>query len=246
MNTQKFPTDDVRVRQAMLHAVDREAIVNAVFRAYSPVAWGPLSAVTPFYSKWVQGTYPYDLNKARALMAEAGFKDANGDGILEKDGKPADMEFVLMTWGNLPEVGQMVQAMLRQIGINAKVQVLAYPAAVAAAGEGHHNMIPQALSSSDPDILRTFFHSKNAAGGFNWSKFANADMDQWLDEGVRTTDAARRAELYEKAQKMIMDEALIIPIRDYVNLNISNAKVKGLRYAMQGWFPWLYDVYVEN
>jgi peptide/nickel transport system substrate-binding protein len=246
MNTQKFPTDDIRVRQAMLYAVDREAIVNAIFRAYSPVAWGPLSAVTPFYSKSVQGTYPYDLSKARSLMAEAGFKEANGDGMLEKDGKPADAEFILMTWGNLPEVGQMVQAMLRQIGINAKMQVLAYPAAVAAAGEGQHNLIAQALSSSDPDILRTFFHSKNVTGGFNWSKFANADMDQWLDEGVRTTDAARRAELYEKAQKVIMDEALIIPIRDYVNLNIISAKVKGLRYAMQGWFPWLYDAYVEN
>jgi peptide/nickel transport system substrate-binding protein len=246
MNTQKFPTDDIRVRQAMLYAVDREAIVNAIFRAYSPVAWGPLSAVTPFYSKSVQGTYPYDLSKARSLMAEAGFKEANGDGMLEKDGKPADAEFILMTWGNLPEVGQMVQAMLRQIGINAKMQVLAYPAAVAAAGEGQHNLIPQALSSSDPDILRTFFHSKNVTGGFNWSKFANADMDQWLDEGVRTTDAARRAELYEKAQKIIMDEALIIPIRDYVNLNIISAKVKGLCYAMQGWFPWLYDAYVEN
>jgi peptide/nickel transport system substrate-binding protein len=151
-----------------------------------------------------------------------------------------------MTWGNMPEVGQMVQAMLRQIGVNAKTQVLAYPAAVAAAGAGEHNMIPQALSSSDPDILRTFFHSTNAAGGFNWSKWINADMDQWLEAGVMTTDPVKRAELYEKIQKMIMDEALIIPIRDYVNLNVASSKVKGLQYAIQGWFPWLYDAYVEK
>jgi hypothetical protein len=45
---------------------------------------------------------------------------------------------------------------------------------------------------------------------------------------------------------MIMDEALIIPIRDYVNLNVASSKVKGLQYAIQGWFPWLYDVYVEK
>ncbi|MGB9593170.1 MAG: ABC transporter substrate-binding protein [Anaerolineae bacterium] len=245
LNTQKFPTDDLRVRQAMLYAVDREAIVNAVFRAFSPVAWGPLSAATPFYSTVVEGTYAYDLNKAKALMAEAGFRDTNGDGIVEKDGQPAEVALILMSWGNVPEVGQMIQAMLRQIGINAKTQVLTYPAAVQAAREGQHNMIPQAVSSTDPDILRTFFHSRNIAAGLNWAKFSDADLDQWLDDAVRTTDPAKRAELYERVQKKIMDEALIIPIRDYVNLNVASVRVKGLRYSLQGWFPWLYDVYVE-
>ncbi len=245
LNTQKFPTDDLRVRQAMLYAIDREAIVNAVFRAFSPVAWGPLSAATPFYSKVVQGTYAYDLTKAKTLMAEAGFRDTNGDGIVEKDGQPADVELILMSWGNVPEVGQMVQAMLRQIGVNAKAQLLTYPAAVQAAREGQHNMIPQAISSTDPDILRTFFHSRNIAAGFNWSKFHNADLDRWLEDAVRTNDPVQRAELYEKAQKMIMDEALVIPIRDYVNLNVASVRVKGLRYSLQGWFPWLYDVYIE-
>jgi len=245
LNTEKFPTDDVRVRQAMLYAVDREAIVNAVFRAFSPVAWGPLSAATPFYSKAVEGMYAYDLNKAKALLAEAGFRDTNGDGIVEKDGRPAEVEMLLMSWGNVPEVGQMIQAMLRQIGINAKTQVLTYPAAVQAAREGQHNMIPQAVSASDPDILRTFFHSRNIAAGLNWSKFGDADLDQWLDDAVRTSDPVRRAQLYEKIQKKIMDEALIIPIRDYVNLNVASVRVKGLRYSLQGWFPWLYDVYVE-
>jgi len=245
LNTRKFPTDDVRVRQAMLYAVDREAIVNAVFRAFSPVAWGPLSAATPFYSKAVEGMYAYDLNKAKALLAEAGFRDTNGDGIVEKDGRPAEVEMLLMSWGNVPEVGQMIQAMLRQIGINAKTQVLTYPAAVQAAREGQHNMIPQAVSASDPDILRTFFHSRNIAAGLNWSKFGDADLDQWLDDAVRTSDPVRRAQLYEKIQKKIMDEALIIPIRDYVNLNVASVRVKGLRYSLQGWFPWLYDVYVE-
>jgi len=245
LNTQKFPTDDVRVRQAMLYAVDREAIVNAVFRAFSPVAWGPLSAATPFYSKAVEGMYAYDVSKAKALLAEAGFRDTNGDGIVEKDGRPAEVEMLLMSWGNVPEVGQMIQAMLRQIGINAKTQVLTYPAAVQAAREGQHNMIPQAVSASDPDILRTFFHSRNIAAGLNWSKFGDADLDQWLDDAVRTSDPVRRAQLYEKIQKKIMDEALIIPIRDYVNLNVASVRVKGLRYSLQGWFPWLYDVYVE-
>lgn len=245
LNTQKFPTDDLRVRQAMLCAVDRAAIVNAVFRGYSPVAWGPLSAATPFYSKVLEGTYAYDLNKAKALLAEAGFRDTDGDGIVEKDGRPAEVELILMSWGNVPEIGQMLQAMFREIGINAKSQVLTFPAAAQAAREGQHNLIPQAVSGSDPDVLRPFFHSGNIAAGLNWSRFGNPDMDRWLDEASRTSVPAERANLYEKIQKMIMDEALILPIRDYVNLNVASVRVKGLRYSFQGWFPWLYDVYVE-
>lgn len=245
INTQKFPTDDIRVRQAMLHAVDRASIVDAIFRSYSPVAWGPLSAVTPFYSSAVEGMYPYDLAKAKQLLADAGFEDADGDGILEKDGQPADLDFILMGWGSMPDVGQMVQAMLLQIGLNAETRLLSYPSALQAAGDGEHNLIPMAISASDPDILRTFFHSRNASGGFNWSKFSDPDVDEWLDEGVRTNDPARRRELYAQVQQAVMEQALIIPIRDYVNLNVASVKVKGLRYAMQGWFPWLYDVYVE-
>jgi peptide/nickel transport system substrate-binding protein len=245
MNTQKFPTDDLRVRQALIEAVDRAAIVSTIFRDYSPVAWGPLSALTPFYSAAVEGTYPYELEKAKALMAEAGFKDENGDGIVEKDGQPAELDFILMSWGNLPEIGQMVQAMLRKIGVDAKTRLLAYPAAVEAAGNGEDNLVPQALSSSDPDILRTFFDSANIGGGFNWSRYSDGEMDQWLEEAVQTTDAALRADFYAKIQTRIMDQALIIPVRDYVNLNVASSRVKGLKYALQGWFPWLYDVYVK-
>ncbi len=246
INTRKFPTDDIRVRQAMLYAVDRAAIVDTIFRGYSPVAWGPLSAVTPFYSSAVEGLYPYDLAEAKQLMADAGFADTDGDGILEKDGQPANLDFVLMGWGSMPEVGQMVQAMLLQIGLNAETRLLSYPSALQAAGDGEHNLIPMAISASDPDILRTFFHSRNASGGFNWSKVSDPDMDRWLDEGVRTNDPARRRELYAKVQQAVMEQALIIPIRDYVNLNVARVKVKGLRYSLQGWFPWLYDVYVEE
>lgn len=246
INTQKFPTDDIRVRQAMLHAVDRAAIVDTIFRGYSPVAWGPLSAVTPYYSSTVEGTYPYDPARAKQLMAAAGFEDTDGDGILEKDAQPADLDFILMGWGNMPEVGQMVQSMLLQIGINAETRLLSYPSALQSAGDGEHNLIPMALSASDPDILRTFFHSRNATGGFNWSKFSDPEVDAWLDEGVRTNDPARRMELYAQVQQTVMEQALIIPIRDYVNLNVASSKVKGLRYSMQGWFPWLYDVYVEE
>ena len=120
---------------------------------------------------------------------------------------------------------------------------LDFPAALEAAREGKHNLIPFSLSSSDPDILRTFFHSD---GGFNWAKVRDPRLDALLEEGARTLDPEKRKKLYAEAQQIIMAEALIIPIRDYVNLNVASAQVKGLRYDLRGWFPWLYDVYLND
>jgi ABC-type transport system substrate-binding protein len=62
---------------------------------------------------------------------------------------------------------------------------------------------------------------------------------------MQEPDAHKRGQIYSQIQERIMSQALIIPIRDYVNLNGASSHVKGLRYDAQGWFPWLYDVRLE-
>jgi peptide/nickel transport system substrate-binding protein len=243
INTERPPTDDLSVRRALIYATDREAIVTAIFRDLSPVAHGPLNAVTIGYDEEVEGLYDYNPEQAKDLLKEAGWVDVDGDGVLEKDGQPLRVEAYLMDWGFMPEVAQLLQAQFKAIGGEMLSQVVAYPAALEAAREGKHNLIPFTLSSSDPDILRTFFHSD---GGFNWAKVRDPNLDGLLDEGARTLDPEKRKALYAEAQQMIMAEALIIPIRDYVNLNAASAQVKGLRYDSRGWFPWLYDVYLND
>ena len=246
MNTEKVPTDDLLVRQALLYGCDREAIVNGVFRGFSPVAYGPLGRSTPFYSPAVEGMYSYDLGQAQSLLEEAGWVDTDGDGIRDKDGQDLTLNMVLMGWGSMPEVGTAMQGLYRQLGVQVDAEILTYPAALEAAANSEHNMIPNAISSSDPDILANYFHSENIEGGFSWSRYVDPELDSLLEEGARTMDPAERAELYAQAQEIIMEQALIIPIRDYVNLNGARSSVKGLRYSLQGWFPWLYDVYVEE
>ena len=246
LNTEKAPTDDLRVRQAINYATDKEAIVKAIFKEYSPVAHGPLNAFTIGYDESVEGMYEVDPAKAKKLLDEAGWVDSDGDGNREKDGQLLKLEAYLMGWGYVPEVAQLLQAQLKAVGIEMESQVVAYPAALEAAREGKHNLIPFSLSSSDPDILRTFFHSSNADSGFNWSKVRDPKLDELLENGAHTLDLDRRKELYAEAQQLIMAQALTLPIRDYVNLNAASAKVKGLRYDLRGWFPWLYDVYLEQ
>jgi peptide/nickel transport system substrate-binding protein len=151
-----------------------------------------------------------------------------------------------MGWGYLPEVGQMLQSQFKAVGIDLQTQIVAFPAALEAAGNGEHHLAPMTFSSSDPSVLNLTYLSTNAAGGFNWSKVRDDQLDRLLNEGINELDPVQRASLYAQAQTRIMDLALVLPLRDYVNLNAARAAVKGLQYDRRGWFPWLYNVYLED
>jgi peptide/nickel transport system substrate-binding protein len=243
LNTGLAPLDDLRVRQALLYATDRTALVEAVFGPTSPVATGPLSAVTRGADKSLAGRYPFDLVAAQRLLSDAGWRDANNDGILEKDGKPLALKGVLMSWGELPAIGTILQAQWRKAGIDLQLEPLAYPAALEAGRAGTHHLMPFVLSGTDPNLLSNFFHSRNL-GGFNFSKVNDPEMDAWLDAAGREGDWGKRSDLYGQVQRRIMDRAWILPVRDQVNLNAASSRVQGLSYDVQGWFPVLYDVWL--
>ncbi len=244
INSARPPTDDLRVRQAILYAADRESIVNTVFLGYSPVAWGPLAASTMGYEPQLEGTYAHDPVRANELLDEAGWLDTDGDGIRDKDGQPLILQAYLQGWGYLPEVGQLLQSQLHDVGIDMQMETVAYPAAVEAASQGLHHLAPMVFSSSDPSVLNLTFPS-SIEPGFNWSKTDDAELAGFLAEAVHAMDLNRRAELYSQAQLRIMNLALVLPIRDYVNINAASSGVHGLQYDRRGWFPWLHDVYLE-
>nr|NIV32048.1 hypothetical protein [Anaerolineae bacterium] len=246
LNTQNPPTDDPLVRQALLHATDQQEIVDTIFQGYSPPASGPLSAATQGYSDLVETLFPYDLGQAGTLLDQAGWTDLDDNGIREKDGKPLALRGYLMSWGHLPEIGQLLQAQLREAGVDLQTELVAFPAAVEAAGQGLHHLAPMTFSGSDPSLLGTTYLSSNAEGGFNWSKVRDPEIDRLLKEGLAQLDPTERTELYAAVQARIMDLSLVLPVRDYVNLNAASASVRGLRYDRRGWFPWLYDTYIEE
>ncbi len=177
------------------------------------------------------------------MLEEAGWIDSDGDGTLEKDGQPLTLDAVVMTWGSVPEVAQLVQSQWAEIGITLRTETLTYPAALEIAREGEYHIIPQNFSGSDPDLLRIYYHSGEP---FNWSKMSDAPLDDLLDRARNISDPGQRSELYAQAQQRIMELALLVPIRDPVNLNAANGRVKGLRFDAHGWFPMLHDVYLSD
>jgi len=239
LNTTRLPLDDLRVRQALLYATDRAAIVKSIFGGLSPVAYGPLTRVTLGYDPAVEAMYPYDPARAATLLDEAGWQQAGN--IRQKDGQPLRLEAVIMGFGYVPEMIQLLQAQWRAVGVELTAQQVPYGTLLEAGRSGATHLIPFFLSGTDPDLLRSFFHSQAA---FNWSKVSDPELDAWLEQATQTSDQAVRGALYSDVQRRIMEMALILPVRDYVNLNVASTRVKGLRYDARGWFPWLVDVTV--
>jgi peptide/nickel transport system substrate-binding protein len=241
-NIRRPPTDELAVRRALITATDRPTIVATIFGDWSPVAYAPLSVVTKGYPPGFPEWYPYDPDAAQTLLEEAGWIDTDGDGVRERDGQSLRIALYYMGWGMVPELIQMLESAWMAVGVQVDGQLVSYPAALEAASNGDHNAIPFNLFGTDPSLLTTFFTS---GAGFNWSKVQDPDIDRWLEEAVATTDLDARLELYHQAQVRIMEQALVLPIRDYVNLNAASAAVEDLSYDAQGWFPFLTKARLE-
>jgi peptide/nickel transport system substrate-binding protein len=243
LNSALAPTDDSFVRQAILLAVDRQLLVTTVYGGFSPVATGPLDAAT-----WgAQNVFPADaFNRAQAeaLLNQAGWVDANGDGIREKDGQPLRLKIVIPSWGLIPQTAELLEIQLKDAGILADlVQVPSFSALMDAQKGGAYHLISMNLAGTDPDMLRSFFRSD---GAYNWSQVHDPVLDALLDRAVRAGTDADRLDLYRQIQERIAGGYLLLPIRDYVNLNVASSKVEGLRYSAQGWFPILIDVSLKG
>ncbi|MGB7537202.1 MAG: ABC transporter substrate-binding protein [Anaerolineales bacterium] len=241
-NLGRTPTDDVRVRRALLAATDRASMVRTVFGSYSPVAVGPLTQAT-WGAVNVIPADAFNLAEAKDLLEEAGWKDLNGDGIREKDGQSLRLTVVYPPWGMTPQTAELLEMQWKEVGAAVElVQAATFSALKEAHAGGSYHLISTNLAGTDPDLLRSYYRSD---GVYNWTGIASSDLDKLLDQAVRTADAKQRLDLYRQAQEIIAQECLILPIRDYVNVNVAHNRVKNLTFSPQGWFPVLIDAAME-
>lgn len=236
-NTAKAPTDRLEVRRAIITATDRVAIIDSVFQQLSPVAYGPLTAVTPFYEPQIKQYYPHNREVARQTLTELGYRDNDGDGILDLNGAPLRLIVIVPTWGYVPQVAQRLQSQWRDQGIDAELrQVPNLAGLLAAVQSGDYHLVAFNDFGADPSLLNNFYLSEARN---NFMRVSNTNLDQWLRQATQTDDPAQRQNFYTGIQGLIMDQALILPIRDYVNLNAHSNRVSGLTFDAYGWFPLL-------
>ena len=204
------PTSDIRVRKAILHAVDQEEIVKLVFFGKAPRAYGPLSSDFAEYDPIVETYYPYDPDLSAQLLDEAGWV-LGDDGIRRKGGENLQARIVENRSWN-PWV-TLLQDQLSEIGFDAEVITLEGGGYYQETGETIYELASMGDVFGSPASLRRDFHSSSIGpGNINVGHINDPELDALLDAASVETNLGVRAEILSEVQRYIMDQAYIIPI----------------------------------
>ncbi len=199
---------DKRVRQAINYAVDKEEIINGVLFGLGRVCTGPFVPESWAYNKDVKAT-PYDTDKARELLSEAGWIDSDKDGWLDKDGEI--FEFTILTNqgnGQRKQTAEIIQRRLRDVGIKVKIRVLEWAVFLKEFIDKRRFeavLLGWGLSR-DPDCYDIWHSSKTKEGEFNFVGYANSDIDWLLEAGRSTFDIEKRKNAYHVIHQILYDE----------------------------------------
>lgn len=240
MNTQRFPTDTKAMRQALLFGTNRDELSNLVFESFAPVAWSPLSGNTLFFDRGLIGAYGYSLSDAQNLIDAVGYDDSDSDGYLDISGVPVQLEVAISSDDLLPEVMVYLREQWDILGIETIVKNAPTPSTMSEILEsGEYNLIALRSTDFDPAILEAFYSSD---GQYNWTGYQNDDLDEVFEAGLENIDWSVRNSAYVLAQRNIMEEALVLPIVEQVNLVGFAGELEGLRFDSSGWYPLLHNV----
>ena len=227
---------DKRVRQAIAHAVNRQEIIDGVLMGLGRIATGPFKPGTWVYSPDVPG-YPYDPARAKALLSEAGWKDANGDGILDREGRSFEFEIITNQGNDLrAKTAEIIQRRLAEIGIKAKIRIIEWAAFV-------NDFINKRKFDAtilgwtiplDPDLYDVWHSSKTGPEELNFVSYNNREVDSLIEKARESFDRDFRKRCYDKIQEIIADEQPYLFLYVPDALPIISARFRGVEVAPLG------------
>jgi len=199
---------DTRVRHAFAHAINKKEIIDGALLGLGQEATGPYKPDTWVYNPDVK-RYPYDPEKAKALLSESGWKDADGDGILEKEGRRFAFT-VITNAGNetRAKVAAIIQQNLAAVGVKMEIRTLEWAAFI-------NEYIDKRKFDAvilgwgigiDPDQFDIWNSKKTGPKELNFIGFANEEVDRLLEEGRRTFDMEKRRKVYFRFQEILAEE----------------------------------------
>ncbi|MBI5742054.1 MAG: peptide-binding protein [Nitrospirae bacterium] len=239
---------DKRVRQAIAHSIDKSEIVDVVLFGLGSPSTGPYVPNTWPYNPDVR-KYAYDLKTARHLLAEAGWVDTDGDGILEKDGR--SFEFTILTnQGNNLRINTatIIQWRLAKIGIKVNVRAVEWSTFINEfVDKRRFEVVILGWSIGiDPDQFDIWHSSKTKEKEFNFVSYSNAAVDDLLEKGRRTFNIEERKKAYFRIQEILAEELPYIFLYVPDATPVVHSRIKGIKPTTIGISYNLYKWYVPK
>ncbi|MEK8129244.1 ABC transporter substrate-binding protein [Paenibacillus filicis] len=249
LNQTHEPWNQLNARKAVQQAINIDAIVKTLYLGTYQRAWSPLTPAMLGYNASLENTVKPDTAKANQLLEDLGWIKG-ADGIRVKDGKKLTLHYI----DNSPnrekrhDIAAMIQQQLKQVGIQVDVETLA-DSTPAVMVKGTNDIYGVSNVSGDPDILRSFFHTNAIPTpekwGHNHTRKSDPQLDQWLEEGLKEQDPAKRAEVYKKVQAYVVENAYGFPVYVFPYTVATTKAVQGLKFDSLG-YPLFYDVSLKK
>jgi len=214
------------VRQALSMAIDRQEIVDTLHFGYSSVSHSPFPSNIWVHNKNIE-PWPYDRQRALELLASQGWKDTDGDGILDRDGQPFSFELVTNSESQVRvDLLVLVQEQLKKIGIDVQTRTMEFNSLLVPLNQHDFDAVFQALAIDTSLDTSFFFHSNAIDNGFNWGGYSNPELDQLIDESVNQIDQMAVKPLYDELQVMLHDEVPMTFIYESQRLSGANKRLR--------------------
>lgn len=229
-NLKHKPFDDVRVRKAINHAIDKQEIIDGVYLGLGINIASPYKPGTRWSNPELE-PYPYDPAKARRLLREAGFTDTDGDGIVERDGKPFTFEIITNNGNKEREkTAIFIQRRLKAIGIDVSIRTIEWASFISRfikTGDFDVVILGWGLGL-DPDQFNIWHSSQQAPGQFNFIGYNNPAVDKLLEQGRMELDPDKRMKIYHEFAKVLLDDSPIVYLSAGYGLTAIHKRVQGI------------------
>ncbi|MGY5809032.1 ABC transporter substrate-binding protein [Rhizobium sp. LEGMi198b] len=236
LNVTWGPTEDIKVRKALIAAIDVDAVLKAVYRGERTRAWGITSPIDPqFYDKSIEASYGPDPKLANTLLDEAGWTARDADGFRTKDGKRLTIE-VIQAQATVRDqrdvLLQALQAQARQnAGIDLKIVFVDAGTYTDRRKTGQFGSIANSNTPTDAIDIEYHYLPLDKGGSINYSRAFAPELSQWLNEAASTLDQKKRFDLYSKLQRFaVLDQAYALPLYEPEDQVAAASYVKGISF----------------
>lgn len=238
LNTQSPPLTNVKIRQAIGLAIDREKIIRELFLGQATIAHSILPEASWAYSPGTQ--YSYDPERAKKLIAEAGYKN-----------EPIKFKFAA---GNAAysSYAQAIQNMLVEVGLNVQIETLDSKTIQDQLRQGNFQMNTAVWigGNQDPIFMKDLFTTARIPGPnvscCNRGRYSNPNVDKLIEQAVDETDREKAKQLYVDAWAIISNELPLFPLWYPANMVVMNKRIGNVKISPSGDWSFIKDITVQN
>jgi peptide/nickel transport system substrate-binding protein len=237
MNCAKPPFNDPLVRQAVTHAIDREAIVTNAMDGYGQALYTPFPVAMEFSDNdgMKKITYAYDPVMGKEKLKQAGY-DVSG-AVATKDGQPFEVTLLVLNTDFYKRTGQIIQAQLKEVGIKVTIQIMDAVTLTDATSTGNHQMFLYFGNGLDPRYLMFYFFHSSRIKVTNYAWYTTPELNALLEQGQAEPDVTKAQAIYQKVQEMLVKAAPWVPIGDAYVFTGVRKEVRGFQVHPHAFYP---------